>query len=119
MNYVDGFVVPVPKKKLADYRRMARKAGKIWMANGALAFTECVADDVKPGKVTSFPQSVKLKAGETVVFAYVTCKSRAHRDSVNKKVMKDPRLAAMCNPKSMPFDGKRMFWGGFKVLVTA
>ncbi len=117
MNYVDGFVVPVPTKKLADYRRLARKHGKIWMSYGALAFTECVADDVKPGKVTSFPQSVKMKPGETVVFSWIVYKSRRHRDQVNAKVMADPRIAGM-DMKSMPFDGKRMFYGGFKVLVS-
>ncbi|HYH43572.1 MAG TPA: DUF1428 domain-containing protein [Burkholderiales bacterium] len=116
-KYVDGFVVPVPKKKLADYRRMAQKAGRVWKEHGALDFVECVADDVKPGKWTSFPQSVKLKTGEVVVFSWIVYKSRAHRDSVNKKVMADPRLAAMMDPKGMPFDGKRMIYGGFKVLV--
>ena len=119
MSYVDGFVVPVPKKKLDAYRRMARLAGKVWREHGALEYIECVADDVKPGKHTSFPQSVKLKAGETVIFAYIVYKSRAHRDRVNAKVMKDPRLASMMDPKAMPFDGKRMFWGGFKLLVAA
>jgi uncharacterized protein YbaA (DUF1428 family) len=109
--------VPVPKKKLQAYRRMAQTAGKIWREHGALEFRECVADDVKPGKWTSFPQSVKLKAGETVVFSYIVFKSRAHRDRVNAKVMKDPRLARMMDPKPWPFDGKRMFYGGFKVLV--
>jgi uncharacterized protein YbaA (DUF1428 family) len=117
VRYVDGYVLPVPKKNVAAYRRMAQKAGKVWREHGALEFIECVADDVKPGKHTSFPQSVKLKAGETVVFAYIVFKSRAHRDRVNAKVMKDPRLANMMDPKAMPFDGKRMFWGGFKVLV--
>ena len=116
-RYVDGFVVPVPKKKLAEYRRMAQKAGRIWKEHGALDFVECAADDVKPGKWTSFPQSVKLKTGEVVVFSWIVYKSRAHRDSVNKKVMADPRLAAMMDPKAMPFDGKRMIYGGFKVLV--
>ena len=116
-KYVDGFVVPVPKKKLAAYRRMAQKAGRIWKEYGALDFVECVADDVKPGKVTSFPQSVKLKTGETVVFSFITYKSRAHRDSVNKKVMSDPRLKDMMDMKDVPFDGKRMIYGGFKVLV--
>jgi uncharacterized protein YbaA (DUF1428 family) len=118
MNYVDGFVVPVPKKKLAAYRRMSQKAGKVWREHGALEFRECAADDVKPGKHTSFPQSVKLKPDEVVVFSWIIYKSRAHRDRVNAKVMKDPRLAAMMDPKSMPFDGKRMFWGGFKVIVA-
>jgi len=119
MQYVDGFVVPVPKKKMAAYRRMAQKAAKVWHDHGALPYIECIADDVKPGKHTSFPQSVKLKSGETVVFAYIVYKSRAHRDSVNAKVMKDPRLKNMMDPKAMPFDGKRMFWGGFKVIVES
>jgi uncharacterized protein YbaA (DUF1428 family) len=117
VRYVDGYVLPVPKKNVAAYRRMAQKAGKVWRDHGALEYMECVADDVKPGKHTSFPQSVKLKVGETVVFAYIVYKSRAERDRINAKVMKDPRLANMMDPKSMPFDGKRMFWGGFKVLV--
>jgi len=119
MPYVDGFVVPVPKKKLQAYRRMAQKAGKIWREHGALEYRECAADDVKMGKLTSFPQSVKLKRGETVVFSWIVYKSRAHRDRVNAKVMKDPRLAPMMDPKKMPFDSKRMFYGGFKVLVDA
>jgi uncharacterized protein YbaA (DUF1428 family) len=118
MPYVDGFIVPVPKKNLKAYRSMARKAGKIWREHGALEFHECVADDVKPGKWTSFPQSVKLKDGETVVFSYIVYKSRADRDRVNKKVMSDSRLAKMMNPKAMPFDGKRMIYGGFKTLVV-
>ena len=118
MAYVDGFVVPVPKKKLEAYRRVARLAGKIWREHGALDFKECVADDVKKGKWTSFPRSVKLKPNETVVFAYIVYKSRAHRDKVNAKVMKDKRFTGM-DMKSMPFDGKRMFWGGFKVIVEA
>ena len=117
MSYVDGFVLPVPKRKLAAYRRMAQKAGKVWRDHGALEFRECVADDVKPGKLTSFPQSVKLKKGETVFFSYIVFKSRAHRDRVNAKVMKDPRLNAMGDMKDMPFDVKRMIYGGFKVLV--
>jgi uncharacterized protein YbaA (DUF1428 family) len=119
MPYVDGFIVPVPKKNLDDYRRLAKKAGKVWREYGALGFRECVADDVKVGKWTSFPQSVKLKPNETVVFSYITYKSRAHRDRVNAKVMKDPRLAKMMDPKAMPFDGKRMIYGGFKVLLDA
>jgi uncharacterized protein YbaA (DUF1428 family) len=117
MRYVDGYVLPVPKKNVAAYRRMAQKAGKIWREHGALEYIECMSDDVKPGKHTSFPQSVKLKPGEMVVFAYIVYKSRAHRDRVNAKVMKDPRLTPMMDPKAMPFDGKRMFWGGFKMLV--
>ena len=117
MKYVDGYVLPVPKKNLQPYRRMAERAGKVWREHGALEYIECVADDVKPGKWTSFPQSVKLKSGETVIFAYVVFKSRAHRDRVNAKAMNDPRLKDMCDPESLPFDGKRMFWGGFKTLV--
>ncbi len=117
MSYVDGFVLPVPEKNLDAYRTMARKAGKVWLDHGALAYTECVADDVKPGKHTSFPQAVKLKPGETVVFAWIVFKSRKERDRINAKVMADPRLSAMMDPKKMPFDGKRMFWGGFKPFV--
>jgi uncharacterized protein YbaA (DUF1428 family) len=115
--YVDGYVVPVPKNKIDVYRKLARKAGKVWMEYGALAVQENVADDVKPGKWTSFPQSVKLKKGEVVVFSWIVFKSRAHRDRINAKVMKDPRLADMMDPKNMPFDGKRMFYGGFKTIV--
>jgi uncharacterized protein YbaA (DUF1428 family) len=116
-RYVDGFVVPVPKKRLEAYRRMARTAGKVWRDHGALDYRECVADDVKVGKWTSFPRSVKLKPGETVVFSWIMYKSRVHRDRVNARVMSDPRLAKMMNPKAMPFDGKRMIWGGFTTLV--
>ena len=119
MRYVDGYVVPVPKQKVGAYRALARKAAKVWREHGALQYKECVADDVKKGKRTSFPRSVKLRPGETVVFAYVVYKSSAHRDRVNAKVMKDPRLAAMCDPKNLPFYAKRMFWGGFKTLVEA
>ncbi|HYO51995.1 DUF1428 domain-containing protein [Archangium sp.] len=117
MSYVDGFVLPVPKNNVQAYRRIAQKAGKIWKEHGALEYFECVGDDVKPGKLTSFPQSVKLKPDETVVFSWIVFKSRAHRDRVNKKVMEDPRLADMMNSKSMPFDSKRMVYGGFKTLV--
>jgi uncharacterized protein YbaA (DUF1428 family) len=117
-NYVDGFVVPVPKKKLEDYRRLAKISGKIWREHGALEYVECVADDVQKGKLTSFPRSVKLKAGEIVVFSWVVYRSRAHRDRVMAKVMNDPRLAHMAESKKMPFDGKRMFWGGFKVFIS-
>ena len=116
MHYVDGMVTPVPKAKLAEYRKMSRLCGKVWKEHGALEYIECVADDVKPGKHTSFPQAVKLKEDEVVVFAYVVFRSRAHRDKVNAKAMADPRLAGM-GPKDMPFDGKRMFWGGFKPFV--
>jgi uncharacterized protein YbaA (DUF1428 family) len=118
MAYVDGFVVPVPKKQLQAYRRLAKQAGKVWREHGALEFRECVADDVKVGKWTSFPQSVKLKPNETVVFSWITYKSRAHRDRVNAKVMKDKRITSM-DPKTMPFDGKRMIYGGFRILVEA
>jgi uncharacterized protein YbaA (DUF1428 family) len=117
--YVDGFIVPVPKKKIGAYRRMAAKAGRVWREHGALEFRESVADDVKVGKRTSFPRSVKRKPSETVVFSWIVYKSRADRDRVNAKVMKDKRLAGMMNPKSLPFDAKRMIYGGFKVLVDA
>ena len=117
MAYVDGFVLPVPKKNLQAYRRIATKAGKIWREHGALEYRECIADDVKPGKHTSFPQSVKLKPNEVVWFSWVVYKSRRDRDRIMAKVMSDPRLANMMDPKKLPFDGKRMFWGGFKVMV--
>ncbi len=117
MAYVDGFVLAVPKKNLADYKKLAQKAGKVWLEHGALEFRECVADDVKVGKLTSFPQAVKLKAGEVVVFSYIVYKSRAARDKINKKVMEDPRLNDMMAGKDMPFDGKRMIYGGFETLV--
>jgi uncharacterized protein YbaA (DUF1428 family) len=116
MPYVDGFVLPVPRKNLAAYRKMARAAGMIWKSHGALDYVECVTDDVKAGKSTSFPQAVKLKADEVVVFSWITYKSRAHRDKVNTLVMADPYFMSM-DPKDMPFDGKRMFWGGFKPIV--
>ena len=117
MAYVDGFVCPVPKKNLPAYRRMATKAGKVWREYGALDYKECVADDVKKGKVTSFPQAVKLKPGEVVFFSWILYRNRKHRDSVNQKVMKDKRIAPMMDTKKLPFDGKRFFWGGFKVVV--
>ncbi len=116
--YVDGFVVPVPKAKMKAYLSMAKKAGKVWKDHGAIDYCESVADDVKVGKWTSFPRSVKLKRGETVVFSYIVYKSRKQRDTVIAKVMKDKRLADMMNPKAMPFDGKRMIYGGFKSVVT-
>jgi uncharacterized protein YbaA (DUF1428 family) len=116
-HYVDGFVVPVPVRSLDAYRQMAEQAGKIWKEHGALQCWECVADDVKPGKVTSFPQSVQLKEDETVVFSWILYESREQRDSVNAKVMEDPRMKDMMDPKNMPFDGMRMFWGGFKTIV--
>ena len=120
-SYVDGFIVPVPKKNIAAYRKLSRAAGKIWKEYGALEYFECVADDVKPGKYTSFPQSVKLKPNEVVIFSFIVYKSRAHRDKVNAKVMKDPRLAEMMSKEgmqAMPFDGKRMIYGGFKGMVS-
>ena len=117
MAYVDGFVVAVPKRKLEAYRSMSRRMGKVWRDHGALEFRECVADDVKWGKRTSFPRAVKQKPGETVFFSYIAYKSRADRDRVNKKAMKDKRTASMMDPKKMPFDAKRMIWGGFKVVV--
>ena len=117
MAYVDGFIVPVPKKNLKDYLAIARKAGKVWMDHGAVDYQECVADDVKKGKWTSFPRSVKLKPNETVIFSWVTYKSRAQRDRVMKNVMKDPRLSKMMDPKKMPFDAKRMIYGGFKIHI--
>ena len=113
--YVDGYVLPVPKKNLEAYKEMASLAGKIWMDHGALSFNECVAEDVKPGTDTSFPQAVKLEEGEIVVFSWITYKSREDRDRINAAVMNDPRLK--CDPSNMPFDGKRMFWGGFVPIV--
>jgi uncharacterized protein YbaA (DUF1428 family) len=117
MAYVDGFIVPVPKKKLAEYKRIARTAGKVWRDHGALEFRECVADDVKVGKRTSFPRSVKLKPGETVVFSWIVYRSRAHRDRVNAKVAKDKRMTKMMQPGGVPFGGKRMIFGGFEVML--
>ncbi len=118
MAYVDGFVTPVPKRKVKQYVAMSKKMSKVWLDHGALEFRECVADDVKWGKRTSFLRAVKQKPGETVCFAYIAYKSRAHRDSVNAKAMKDKRVAPMMNPKNLPFDAKRMIWGGFKVVVS-
>ena len=115
--YVDGFVLPVPKAKQQAYLKMARKSGKVWREHGALDYHECIADDVKPGKHTSFPQAVKLKKNEVVWFSWITYRNRKHRDAVLKKVMSDKRLAAMMDPKKMPFDGKRMFYGGFDEIV--
>ena len=118
MPYVDGFVVPVPKDKIEDYKAMARKAGAVWKEHGALAFVECIGEDVPYGKLTSFPRAVQATDDETVVFSWIVYKSRRQRDTINAKVMKDPRLAEMMDPKKMPFDGKRMFFGGFKVMVS-
>jgi uncharacterized protein YbaA (DUF1428 family) len=119
MNYVDGFVLPVKKRQLATYRRMAKQAGKVWRQHGALEFHECVADDVPYGKRTSFPRSVKLKRGEIVVFSYIVYRSRGDRDRVMAKVMKDKRIDAMMKSIKIPFDGKRMIFGGFKTMVSA
>ena len=119
MNYVDGFVLPVEKKKVAAYRSMAKLSARSGCEHGALGFYESVADDVPYGKRTSFPRSVKLKRGETVVFSWIVYKSRAHRDKVMAKVMKDPRIAKMMSGKDMPFDAKRMIFGGFKMIVEA
>lgn len=119
-HYVDGFVLPVPKKKLAAYRKMAQKAGKIWREHGALEFRECAGDDLNiKMPITTFPRLVKLKPGETVVFSWIVFKNRAHRDRVNDKVMNDLRLAKMMATKDMPFDVKRMSVGGFKTIVYA
>ena len=117
MRYVDGFVLPIPKKKLQAYRRMSSKAGKIWREYGAIEYLECVGDDLNVKGMKTFPRQIKPKPGETVVFSWILFKSRAHRDRVNAKVISDPRLAKMMDPKSMPFDVKRMVYGGFKVLV--
>jgi uncharacterized protein YbaA (DUF1428 family) len=119
MAYVDGFLLPLPKKNVAAYRALARKAAKLWKEHGALEYRECVGDDLDVKMCPPFTKTVKLKPGETIVFAYITYKSRAHRDRVNAKVMKDPRIAAMCDPENMPFDPKRMNYGGFKVIVSA
>jgi uncharacterized protein YbaA (DUF1428 family) len=118
MHYVDGFVLAVPQARLAEYRKMARLGAKVWKEHGALDYVECVADDVKPGRHTSFPQAVKLKDGEVVVFSWIVYRNRRERDRINKLVMADPRLAKFMDPKNMPFDGKRMFWGGFRQIVA-
>ncbi|NVB77497.1 MAG: DUF1428 domain-containing protein [Kofleriaceae bacterium] len=116
MSYVDGFVVPVPKQKLDDYREWSKKSGELWKSKGALEYVECVGDDVQPGKVTSFPQSVKLQDDEVVVFSWIVYKSKEDRDRINKAVMDDPMMKNT-DPKSWPFDGKRMFMGGFQPIV--
>lgn len=118
MNYVDGFVLPVPKKNLDAYFRMAKKASKIFREHGALEYRECVGDDLAVKMALPFPKGIKTKPGETVVFSYVVYKSRVHRDKVNAKIMNDPRIAAMCDSKKMPFDPQRMLYGGFKVVVA-
>ncbi len=115
-RYIDGFVLPVPKDKLDEYRKLAELASTVWREHGALEYVECVAEDVKPGKLTSFPQSVQLKDDETVIFAWIAYSSRAERDRINQLAINDPRLNEMA-PENMPFDAKRMFWGGFETLV--
>lgn len=117
-QYVDGFVIPIPKRNKAAYLRMARLGRRVWLDHGALEYRECIADDVPYGKRTSFPRSVKLKKNEVVWFSFIVYKSRRHRDSVNAKAMKDPRLAKMMNPKAMPFDARRFIYGGFKTVVS-
>jgi len=117
MAYVDGFVLPLPKSKIEAYRAVAETAGTVWREHGALEYREWIADDVKPGTLTSFPQSVNLEDGETVVFAWITYASREQRDQVNEKVMQDPRLADLMKPGAQPFDAKRMIYGGFSSLV--
>ena len=117
MAYIDGFVIPVPKDKLEAYLDMARQCAAIWRDYGATEFRECVADDVKPGQLTSFPQSVKLEENELVIFSWIIYPSRAQRDEANDKVMKDPRMAEFMKPENMPFDGKRMIYGGFEMVV--
>lgn len=116
MSYIDSYVIPVPANRLSAYRRLARKAGKIWLEQGALEYVECLADDVAQGKYTSFPQSVQLKRNETVIISWIVFKSRKHRDKVNAKVMQHPDFTALMTP-NLPFDGKRMFWGGFKPFI--
>ena len=117
--YVDGFVLPVPRKNLAAYRRIAARAGKVWRDHGALEYRECVGDDLKVRMADSFPRRIRVRRGETVLFSWIVYKSRAHRDRVNARVMKDPRIAGMMDGKAMPFDVKRMLYGGFKVMVEA
>ena len=116
--YIDGFIVPVPKRKLKAYLKMARQAANIWREYGAVDYKECVGDDLKPSFGTPFPKGIGLKSGETVVFSWIVYKSKAHRDRVNKKIMADPRMQEMCDPKNPPFDFKRMLYGGFKVAVS-
>jgi uncharacterized protein YbaA (DUF1428 family) len=119
MSYIDGFLLPVPRKNLAAYKRMAAKAGKIWREHGALEYRECAGDDLKVKFGLPFPKQMKLKPGEIPVFSWIVYKSKADRDAVNAKVMKDPRISGLCDPKAMPFDAKRMAYGGFKILVDA
>jgi uncharacterized protein YbaA (DUF1428 family) len=118
-NYVDGYVIPIPKQKLTAYARIAKQACKIWMEHGALDYKECAGDDLHIKPLMPFLKGIKAKPGETAVFAYVVFKSRKHRDKVNAAVMKDPRIQNMCDPKDIPFDCKRMLYGGFKAFVEA
>lgn len=118
MSYVDGFVLPVPKDRVEEYKQLAAQSGAIWREHGALEFVECMAEDVKPGQYTSFPQSVQLEDNEVVFFSWIRYESREHRDEVNAKVMKDPRMNELVDPKDMPFDGKRMIYGGFVPMVV-
>lgn len=117
MAYVDGFVIPVPRDKLDDYKKLSELCATIWMEHGATRFRECLADDVKPGKLTSFPQAVNLEDGEVVIFSWIEYPSRAVRDACNDKVMQDPRMADMMKPENTPFDGKRLIFGGFTTFV--
>ena len=121
MTYVDGYLLPIPTRNLPAYARMARMGAKVWMDHGALDYKECLGDDLTSASAfcMPFPKGIRLKAGETVAFSYIVYKSKAHRNKVNAKVMKDPRMNAMCDPKNMPFDCKRMLYGGFKVMVDA
>ena len=119
MRYVDGFVLPVPKKNITAYTRIAKKAGKVWREHGALEYRECAGDDLDVKMLVPYPRAMKIKPGETVFFSWIVFKSRAHRDRVNATVMKDPRLADMMDMKKMPFDVKRMMYGGFKIVVDA
>jgi uncharacterized protein YbaA (DUF1428 family) len=117
MPYVDGYIIPLPKDNIEQYRAVATRCGELWREHGATAFRECIADDVQVGELTSFPRSVQMQDNETVLFSWIEYDSREHRDQVNAKVMADPRMKAMMNPEQMPFDGKRMIFGGFTVLV--
>lgn len=119
MNYVDGFVIPVPKDKVDAYFEMSRLCATVWREHGALEFRECIGEDVKPGTLTSFTRAVLLEEAETVVFSWIVFPSRAARDEINDKVMKDPRLAEMFKGTDMPFDGKRLIYGGFQMVVDA
>ncbi|MET0321684.1 MAG: DUF1428 domain-containing protein [Duganella sp.] len=117
MAYVDGFLIPVPRSKLDAYKQMAQASGAVWKEFGALEFRETVADDVKPGEHTSFPQAVQLQDDEVVVFSWIVYESRARRDEINEKVMNDPRLQQLMDPATLPFDGKRMIYGGFEMMI--